>query len=341
MTGTRPTFRIGVPTYRRPGDLANLLAALAPQLRSFPNVALVVVNDAGHEPGYDELADRYGDVMDYRVAEENRGPGPARDAAFAGATEDYLVGLDDDCLPGPLWLEWLHALVAAHPDVDLFAGTVEPVWTAPPRRWQRLLALPQTFPGPIVGQFGLLTAVGANLAVKRTAYEKVGGYSDEMRGAAEDCHLTQRLLAAGATYRICDDWVTGHKAENTLRSLWRRFYWYGAGGAQYTLLERDWRMAASHTDASLSGALKAISRKTAAQWRRSADVDQSLIMRLSFAATTALIECAYERGWRHGLRRHGPAHPGGLPEVPPFVEQYVDFADSRARAKAMGETPAD
>lgn len=144
----RPTFRIGVPTYRRSADLANMLAALAPQLRTYPNVRLVVVNDAGHDAGYDDLVARYGDIYEYRVASENRGPGPARAAAFADADEDYLVGIDDDCIPEPLWLEWLHALVESDPDVDLFAGVTVPIWTSRPSRLQRLLALRKSYPGP-------------------------------------------------------------------------------------------------------------------------------------------------------------------------------------------------
>lgn len=338
MTTSTPTFRIGVPTFRRSGDLANMLAALAPQLRAHPKVRLVIVNDAGHDEGYDLVVERYRDIVDYRIATENRGPGPARGAAFADATEDYLVAIDDDCVPDPLWLEWLHAMVEADPDVDLFAGVIEPVWTSKPNRLQRLLAVPKSYPAPAVTQFGLLTAVGANMAVRRTAYEKAGGYSDEMRGAAEDCHLTQRILNAGATYQICNGWVSGHKAENSIRGLRRRFFWYGSGGAQYILLEQDWKMASIHTDATLAGAREAISRKTAAQWRRSAIDEQSLIMRIAFTMATALIEFSYERGWRKGLSQWAGTHPGGIPEVPPFADQFVDFGDLEAAAHAMGDT---
>jgi GT2 family glycosyltransferase len=337
---SRPTFRIGVPTYRRAGDLANLLAALAPQLRERAHVRLVVVNDAGHDDVYDRLVEQYRDVFDYRVASENRGPGPARGAAFESATEDYLVGLDDDCVPGPLWLEWLEAMVRANPDVDLFAGTTEPIWTRPPGRFQRLLAVRKSYPAPVVNGFGLITAVGANMAVRRVAYERAGGYSREMRGAAEDCHLTQRLLKAGATYRVCPDWPAGHKAENSISGLRRRFFWYGTGGAQYTILERDWRMASDHSDTTIANSWERITAKTAVEWRRSADDGQPLIMRLAAAAAVFLIELEYERGWRTGIRRNTERYRRGIPEIPPFANRFVDFADRAQATHAFGEDTA-
>ena len=332
---SRPTFRIGMPTYRRPKDLAVFLRNIKPQLKTHPNVKIVVVNDGTHDDEYQRVVTDYQDHIDYRIQTENKGCGPTRAAAFIDADEDYVVCTDDDCVPPPFWLDWLEAMVEVYPDIDVFAGEIEPVWDTPGNLLDQLLALPESYPAPVVTDQGLLTAVGANTVVRRAFYQQVGGFPYDMRGAAEDCYLTQRILKAGGSYQIAQHWVIGHKAKNTVRELRGRFRGYGMGGAQYVLKEHDWVLADISTDATLKDAWRAISNKVRREWRSGIN-RSSLLSRLAFTIMTAVIAVEYERGWRQGLKKFAPKYPGGLPVKPPMVERFVDFEDESARTIALG-----
>jgi len=155
----KPSFRIGVPTYKRPYDLEKFLAAIADQIRDKQHISLVVVNDASHDEDYAKVISKYEDIVDYRIQEINKGCGPSRVAALENATEDYLVCTDDDCVPTEYWVEWMEALILANPDVDLFAGEIEPVWYKEPGLIDQILAIPESYPGPVMTECGLLTAL--------------------------------------------------------------------------------------------------------------------------------------------------------------------------------------
>lgn len=335
MQTATPTFRIGVPTYRRPDDLACFLQAIAPQLKGRGNVRLVVVNDASHGPAYAALADRFRDIMEYRVLDENGGPALARNEAFRGASEDYLIHTDDDCYPEPHWLDWLEALARSHPQVDLFAGEILPVWTTEPSLHDRLLAIPDAYPSPAFTRYGLLTAVTANAMVKRAFFEKVGGFSSQLRGASEDYSLTQRLLNAGACYQVAAGWRTGHKARTRIGEMRRRFRGYGKGGAQASLLENDWKLGVVSSRASLRQSLQMVKRKSLRYWNDSGVNPGFLLWRAVQTALTALIATEYEIGWRSGLKQFERRYGRGLPERPGVSERFVDFSDPRQLQTAM------
>ena len=175
------TICIGVPSYRRAGQLSDLLKRLVPLVIARPHIRLCVVNDGSHDADYERVLARYEGIVDYRVSPQNGGCGAARRAAFEGATEDYLVCIDDDCIPSREWLDWLEALIEAYPSVDLFAGDVRPHFEKVPGEWERALSIIDESVSPVVFSDGLLTAVTANLAMKRTTYERAGGFSADLR----------------------------------------------------------------------------------------------------------------------------------------------------------------
>ncbi|MEM7213979.1 MAG: glycosyltransferase family A protein [Pseudomonadota bacterium] len=320
-----PTFRIAVATYKRPDDLAHCLAALAPQVRKKENFKLVIVNDCTPSADYDALINQYEDVIEYRVRKENGGPGLARATAFEDATEDYLVCTDDDCVPPDAWLDTLEAIVEVNPEVDLIAGAVEPVWTCKPGWYQKLLAVPVSYPMPHFADDTLLTAVTANCAFKRHTYELVGGFTDDLRGATEDHFLTKRIIESGGSYMAPEFWITGHKAENTLRGISSRFYGYGYGGAHTAVLKNSWQLADVGSDGTIAGALRMITQKTQRAWKDEKNCKNGKLERVVFTLLNCLMALQYERGWRAGLKRLNTGWPAKLPKAPKLVDRYVDF----------------
>src|SRR5690606_12301875 len=135
---------------------------------------------------------------------------------------------DDDCLAPPGWLDWLEALIEAYPEVDLFAGRTLPVNSGRPGLMERLMTYTIGFPGPLTSAGrGLVNAVTANVACRRKAYAAAGGFNPAMTAAAEDWFLTTRLQDTGASYRVCNEWIMGHKGEQGFRDNLRRYYNYG------------------------------------------------------------------------------------------------------------------
>lgn len=331
-----PTFCIGVPTYKRADDLQRFIVAIKSQLLGKPNVRLVIVNDASHDDAYQKLVEQHDGLFEYRVMPQNAGPAMARQEAFSGAEEDFLVMTDDDCIPGPHWLDYLEAIILADPDIDVIAGNIEPVWHSKPSVFATLIAARSNYPGPVVSDHGLLAAVGANAAFRRTLFERIGGYERALNVAAEDCCLTQRAIRAGGRHLVAWNWSTGHKAETSLREISKRAFNYGFGSVQYTLLEQDWVLAEMCSDGTFAEGLKTIRRKVKTQWAECREQGQSWMMTFGFTAISVLKSVQFERGWKKGLQKFSKAYECDLPQKPDLAKIAVNFLDERAQQHALG-----
>ncbi|MEX2129639.1 MAG: glycosyltransferase family 2 protein [Xanthobacteraceae bacterium] len=322
---THPSFRIVVPTRRRPDLLKRLLARLAPQLVRLPLFHLVVVNDGSHDDRYDAVISGVATPITYLRLARGLGPGPARQAGFAGASEDYLVSTDDDCVPPPDWLDRLLALATTYPDVDMFAGSTYPIDV--PAGWvlREIAHVPNATPSPVVDDPHLITAVTANAMYRRELFEKAGGFADDMTGATEDCFITQKILAAGGSWLVDLHLFTGHRAVQTIRELRTKFFGYGFGGAQYVVREQDWRVAAMHTDGSLRASLTASWSSTRAQWNKPENRAAAAPRRCIRCILTLIARLSYERGWRRGLKHFARRYGRQRPATPRLADRYNDY----------------
>ena len=300
---TNASLRIVAATYKRPDDLRRFLEAAVPQVRRRPGTKLVIVNDASHSEAYEQVIAPYSDDLDYIVRDENGGPGLARNTGCAGATEDYIVFIDDDCIPFPDWLAWLDAMIDTYPEIDLFAGGTVPVPSDDPGFIEKFLWLTGRYPRTHTGERGLVIAVTANLAVRREKFEQVGGFDPDMRLTGEDWNLTYRLLETGVSYRVCNDWVVGHKADESFADDWRRQYNYGYGGIQHVLRTRDWQGARTICNVnSIQVAVKHIAVSARRQREMAAQSDLSRIDRLRFALLAVSSGFRYVQGWLSGMK---------------------------------------
>lgn len=120
MSGARPELpelSVVVPSYRRPGDLARCLQALAEQ--DAPPCEVVVVHRRGDERTR-LLVERFGPpVVGVEVAEA--GQVAALRAGAAASSGGVVAFTDDDAVPRPDWCRRLRAAFAA-PDVAAVGG---------------------------------------------------------------------------------------------------------------------------------------------------------------------------------------------------------------------------
>ena len=188
----------------------------------------VVVGDDGSRPRSLEPLGRYGSWV--RV---ESGPPQtsyaARNRAARASRGDILAFCDSDCLPEPTWLE---EGLSAIQQADVVAGEI--IFMAPsrPTVWSLL-----TIDMFLDQEQNVLLARGvtANLFMRRTVFEQVGGF-DESFPSGGDYDFVKRAVAAGAALTYAPSAVVRHPTLNDsrafLRKVWTTNRWSAARRAR-------------------------------------------------------------------------------------------------------------
>ena len=159
------------------------------------------------------------------------GPAATRNLAVRYASGDFLAFCDADDVVHPGWVEsWVHVLA----DADAAAGLTDP-WSLsglPPPSPHAFLPPPQG------RQFGFLEAAGSgNMAVRRAAFEAVGGF-DEGLAVGEDTDLSWRLQLAGYRFAIGEGVISRREPSGTYALLKRSIDYGRCGPVLYQRFRR-------------------------------------------------------------------------------------------------------
>jgi len=158
-------------------------------------------------------------------------PGFARNRGAERGHAEWLVFLDADAVAEPGLLDRYFETPPAE-DAAVLVGAVEdePVGRGAPAaaRYARLKGLMSH--ENTLGWDDWSFAQTANAACRRSAFEQVGGFREDIR-AAEDADLTYRLKAAGWVLERRDGARAVHVSRTSLRGLLRQRMLHGAGGA--------------------------------------------------------------------------------------------------------------
>lgn len=237
------TASIIIATYNRAGLLDECLTHLARQPFEPGDAVLIADNGstddtaavvARHAPGFP--------VPLVRVYEPTPGKSHAVGAALAAATGDIVAFTDDDVQVADDWLAQLKRALADS-RVGLAGGPVDPHWQQPAPRWLQLsghrrLGAPLGLLdyGAAAATLGPRTLLGANMAVRRSVLQSLGGYAThlgKLRGtllSGEDHELCERIQAAGYGARYVPGARVRHlvPAERMrVRYFLHWFYWSG------------------------------------------------------------------------------------------------------------------
>jgi GT2 family glycosyltransferase len=227
-----------VATRDRPQQLDGCLAALAVSVGAHDT--LIVVDSCSSGPDTAAVARRHGAVV---IQAPAPGASRARNIGWRAASDPVVAFVDDDVRVAPSWAQGLRDAFAAHPGTAFVSGRLglRPE-DAGARRPVAFIDHPCAYEidGGWVDDLGH----GANLAVRRSALEAVGGY-DERLGpgapwpAAEDLELLDRLLAAGLRGRYEPSASAYHVQWRRRRELPGLEWRYGVGqGARLVRLRR-------------------------------------------------------------------------------------------------------
>src|SRR3954452_13131881 len=186
-----PPASILFPTRDRHDYLVVALASVAPQAARH-GAEIVVVEDDAEDPRTAELAARHG--ARYVALGRRRGINAARNAAVAAAGGELLCFLDDDV---EAWPGWLGALLEASHEYDALGGPIRPRLEGSKLRACGREPLPVTTLDLGAQDREAEFVWGANMALRRSALERIGPFDEVLGGAGDEEDWQRRVRAAG------------------------------------------------------------------------------------------------------------------------------------------------
>lgn len=221
-----PSATIVIPTRDRPDYLDVALGSLAPQARAAGAELLVVLD--GPDPASAAIAARHGARV--VTLDRPRGLNAARNAGVAAAAGELIAFVDDDVRARPGWLPALLAAAAATPERDVFTGPIHAVLEGGgPRACGREDPPITAFDaGP--ADRDVPVAWGANLAIRRAAFETVGRFDESIHGGGDEEEWLARHRGTGGRIRYVAAAALDHRrtaADARLRPLARAAYHRG------------------------------------------------------------------------------------------------------------------
>ena len=179
-------FSIVIATYNRAAMLRDTLESLS-RLRSSAPWEVVVVDNNSPDNTRDvvEAAARSFPVRLRYAFEREQGRSAALNHGFHIAAGEILVTTDDDVRVEPDWLDHIEFGLATK-QCDYVGGRVLPIWESKPPRWiprtnGRMWAVIALLDyGPDALRFGARVPLGVNMAIRREAIERVGGFDTQI-----------------------------------------------------------------------------------------------------------------------------------------------------------------
>jgi GT2 family glycosyltransferase len=234
------TIGIVIPTRGRGKLLRRLLCHLAHQPQRHA-VTVCVVHD-GEECACQTSKET--PLPEQHISQTRAGPAAARNRGVEVLNTQWLVFLDDDCVPQPDYLKELLLLCAQSPPA-VYAGQI--VGTSGHTvvgRFLKRTALLESHSnnGRPIGAF----APTANLIVHSSIFRALGGFAEQFRvPGGEDNFFCLKMLQHGFEMCAAQCVSVHHDNDCTLGEFLRRFYWYGRGFCRLLEETRDIPRSAS------------------------------------------------------------------------------------------------
>jgi GT2 family glycosyltransferase len=229
-----PKASVVVCTYNGSRTIGNCVRALS--ALDYPDVELIVVDDGSTDDAA-AIAAAHGARV---IRTENRGLSAARNTGTAAAGGEIVAFCDDDCMPDAHWLRYLVAALLAGEDAGVGGPNVPP---------PDVLVADAVGHAPGGPMHVLLSDVeaehipGCNMAFRKEALERVGGFDPRFRVAGDDVDLCWRIQDAGGTLGFSPAALVWHRARRSVSAYLSQQAGYGRAEA---LLERKWPERYNH-----------------------------------------------------------------------------------------------
>jgi len=191
---SEPAVSVVVPTRNRADYLAVTLASVRAQRLDEP-FELIVIDDGSAGPEVAGVAHAAGAA--YERHPDPRGPNAARNTGIAASSAPLVCLIDDDVRAPAGWLQALMAGARRHDWAEAFGGPIRASLEGPaPRACGREAAPITTLDlGPQDRQTDAVWS--ANMAIRRSALERVGSFDERVAIYGDEEEWTLRLRAQG------------------------------------------------------------------------------------------------------------------------------------------------
>lgn len=228
MTGTRPTIDVVVPFAGSQPAFDDLVGRLA-SIRLGPGDSLTVVDNTVEGLGTAGAPDGCRVVH----APERRSSYHARNVGAACGHAEWILFMDADVVAPPDLLDRYFDEEPGERTAVLAGGFQDEPWRAPGRepaviRFAAFHPVMSQRHTMLEGPFAF--AQTANCAVRRSAFERVGGFVGTLRSAG-DADLSFRLVAGGWTLEPREGAMVLHRNRTSVRRLLAQRVRHGAGAA--------------------------------------------------------------------------------------------------------------
>jgi len=193
---------IVIPTRARLAYLEVALTSIAPAAEH-ARAEVLVVDDAGPSPAARDLAARFG--ARYEPHPRPLGLNAARNTGVQRSSGELVVFVDDDIRACPCWLAALIGAADEHPDVDVFTGPIA-ISLEGRRGWGSRSCGRQHPPitaldlGP--NDTNARFAWGANMAIRRSALQRVGTFDVSLEHGGDEQEWQERLRVQTPSARV-------------------------------------------------------------------------------------------------------------------------------------------
>lgn len=227
----RTEITVAIATAGRPDELGRCLDAIAGGTTQPREI--VVVDQSSDDRSEVIVRERAGRGASIRhVPQERLGLSASRNAGVATASTGLVAVTDDDCSPAEDWLAEIVSAFSVINPPQAVTGRVLPLGSD--ADGYAVSSRTSTEAAEYRGrQLPWLVGTGANMAVHRDWWDRVGGFDERLgvgtRGAAgEDLDFLHRLLRAGAVVRYQPQAIVYHERQTKARRRGTRST-YGRG----------------------------------------------------------------------------------------------------------------
>jgi GT2 family glycosyltransferase len=272
----RPTLSIVILTHNRWGALERTLTTLLSRDET-SGAEIIVVDSASTDGTPAKAAAKFPDIR-VLALKHNAGVGGFNEGVRVSTGEVVLI-LDDDAWPGPGVLERALELLTERPDIA--AVSLHPCHPASQESEWRFLE-GRAIAGDLRERWPLM---GCGNLVRRTAWDRVGGYEESFFLYRNDVDLALKLIGSGHCVYFESSWVVWHDSA-------------AAGGRKplrwFELASRNWVW---------------LCRRHGRGWRRWKAMVAGLLWAHRLAAWSPAAHAAVVRGGVAGLVSRRPKLP--------------------------------
>ncbi len=233
-----------MPTYERPGQLAECLRSLTRLAYPRDRFEVIVIDDGGRRPWTRWWPAPAREIDVTLVRQEHGGPAAARNAGAARARGDVLASTSDDCTPAEDWLEAVAARLASAPPDCAVGGAMVNALPDNPYSTASHLLIEYLYAYYNAAPDRARFFTPNNLSVPKRPFVEMGGFDPAfVEGTGEDREFCARWLRSGRRMVYSPDARVAHAHPLTLGTFCRQQYRYGRGSRRYRGTEARSRSA--------------------------------------------------------------------------------------------------